>query len=103
MQSLIRNREGWIFLRSLARQSPVVLDNVRLGVSIPVFRWFDLLSSLALNRMSKLSINRVKMLVKRTTSRRASRDDTSSGDSSNSGDNYVITPHPRRETRKTTQ
>jgi hypothetical protein len=53
--------------------------------------------------MSKLSINRVKMLVKRTTSRRASRDDTSSGDSSNSGDNYVITPHPRRETRKTTQ
>jgi hypothetical protein len=71
--------------------------------SVPVFHRFDLLSSLALNHMSKLSINRVKMLVKRTTSRCASRDDTSSGDSSNRGDNYVIAPCPRRETRKTTR
>jgi hypothetical protein len=53
--------------------------------------------------MSKISISRVKMLVKRIASQRASRDDTSSGDSSNRGDNYVIAPHPRRETRKTTR
>jgi hypothetical protein len=43
------------------------------------------------------------MLVKRIASRHASHDDTSSGDISNRGDNYVIVPRPRRETRKTTQ
>jgi hypothetical protein len=92
-----------IFLRPQARQSPVGPNNVRLGVSVPVFHRFDLLLSLALNCLSKLSINHVKMLVKRTVSQHASRDDTSSSDSSNCGDNYVIAPCPRRETRKTTR
>jgi hypothetical protein len=43
------------------------------------------------------------MSVKRVASRRASRDDPSSGDSSSWDDDFVIAPCPRRATRKATQ
>jgi hypothetical protein len=43
------------------------------------------------------------MPIRRATSQRASRDDPSSDDSSSRGDDFVIAPRPRRETRKATQ
>jgi hypothetical protein len=43
------------------------------------------------------------MPVKRTVSRRASRDDLPSNDSSSQGDDFVISPRPWRTTRKTTR
>jgi NAD(P)H-dependent flavin oxidoreductase YrpB (nitropropane dioxygenase family) len=43
------------------------------------------------------------MLVKRAASHQASRDDLPSDDSSSQGDDFVISPCPRRATRKTTR
>jgi hypothetical protein len=62
--------------------------------------FFHLLHSTA---SLSIHMNHVQMPVKRTASRRASRDDLPSDDSSSQGDNFVIAPHPRRTTRKTTQ
>jgi hypothetical protein len=45
----------------------------------------------------------MQMLDKRTASRRASRDDLSSGDSSSRDDDFMIAPHPRRVTSKVSQ
>jgi hypothetical protein len=43
------------------------------------------------------------MPIRRATSQRASRDDPSSDDSSSRGDDFVIAPRPRRETRKASE
>jgi hypothetical protein len=43
------------------------------------------------------------MPIKRTVSRQAYHDDFPSDDSSSHGDDFVIAPHPRRTTRKTTR